>query len=280
MLRKLLREHDPPLVGIAWDVGGKTFRKERFADYKATRSPMPDELRAQMPYVRQALEAFKIPILELAGYEADDVIGTLACKAADEGYQVVLVSADKDLMQLVGDRVSFFHTGRDKVYDRGMVVEDFGVPPEQVPDVLALMGDTIDNVPGVPGHRRQGREEADPGVRLARESARARRRRQAQDLPRGPAAARRRRPHVEGAGHHRLRSADRLRSAVAGLRASRSRRRWRRSTARWSSSRCSRRWRTRARSRPRSRSRRRASSTRRRRGSRRSPACRRASISR
>ncbi|HEX2466343.1 MAG TPA: 5'-3' exonuclease H3TH domain-containing protein, partial [Thermoanaerobaculia bacterium] len=151
MLRKLLREHDPPLVGIAWDVGGVTFRKERFADYKATRSPMPDELRAQMPYVRQALDAFKIPILEMAGYEADDVIGTVACKAADEGYQVVLVSADKDLMQLVGDRVSFFHTGRDKVYDRGMVVEDYGVPPEQIPDVLALTGDTIDNVPGVKG---------------------------------------------------------------------------------------------------------------------------------
>jgi DNA polymerase-1 len=151
MLRKLLREHDPPLVGIALDVGGKTFRSERFADYKATRTPMPDELRAQLPYVRQALEAFKIPILELAGYEADDVIGTLACRAAEEGYQVVLVSADKDLMQLVNDRVSFFHTGRDKIYDRAMVIEDFGVPPEQVPDVLALMGDTIDNVPGVRG---------------------------------------------------------------------------------------------------------------------------------
>ena len=93
MLRKLLREHDPPLVGIAWDTGGKTFRKERFADYKATRSPMPDELKAQMPFVRQALDAFKIPIMEMAGYEADDVIGTISCKAAEAGYQVVLVSA-------------------------------------------------------------------------------------------------------------------------------------------------------------------------------------------
>ena len=151
MLRKLLREQEPPLVGIALDVGGKTFRSERFADYKATRTPMPDELRAQLPYVRQALEAFKIPILELAGCEADDVIGTLAAKAAAQGYRVVLVSADKDMMQLVGDHVSFFHTGRDKVYDRAMVEEDFGVPPEKVPDVLALMGDTIDNVPGVKG---------------------------------------------------------------------------------------------------------------------------------
>jgi DNA polymerase-1 len=151
MLRKLLREHDPPLVGIAWDVSGSTFRKERYAEYKATRSPMPDELRSQLPYVRQALEAFKIPVLELAGYEADDVIGTLAAKAADEGYQVVLVSADKDMMQLVDERVSFFHTGREKLYDRAMVTEDFGVPPEQVPDVLALTGDTIDNVPGVKG---------------------------------------------------------------------------------------------------------------------------------
>ncbi|HVR30534.1 MAG TPA: DNA polymerase I [Thermoanaerobaculia bacterium] len=151
MLRKLLREHDPALVGIALDVGGKTFRSERFADYKATRTPMPEELRAQLPFVRRALEAFRIPVLELAGYEADDVIGTIACKAAEGGYDVVLVSADKDLMQLVGDRVSFLHTGREKVYDRALVEADFGVPPEQIPDVLALMGDTIDNVPGVKG---------------------------------------------------------------------------------------------------------------------------------
>jgi DNA polymerase-1 len=156
MLRKLLREQDPQLVGIAWDVAGKTFRSERYADYKATRTPMPEELRPQLPWVRKVLEAFRIPVIELAGYEADDVIGTIARKAAAEGYEVVLVSGDKDLMQLVDEHVKFLHTGREKLYDRALVEEDFGVPPEKVPDVLALTGDTIDNIPGVRGIGEKG----------------------------------------------------------------------------------------------------------------------------
>jgi len=150
MLRKLLREEQPELIGVALETG-KTFRTERFEAYKANRAPMPEDLASQMPWIRRVLEAFRIPILELAGYEADDVLGTLSCRAAEAGYHVVLVSADKDLMQLVEPRVSLYHTGRSKLYGPSDVAEDFGVPPAKVADVLALMGDSIDNIPGVPG---------------------------------------------------------------------------------------------------------------------------------
>jgi DNA polymerase-1 len=150
MLRKLLREERPELIGVALDVG-KTFRSERFEEYKANRAPMPEDLASQMPWIRRVLEAFRIPALELAGYEADDVLGSLACRAAEAGYDVVLVSADKDLMQLVEPHVALYHTGRAKLYGPAEVAEDFGVPPARVADVLALMGDSIDNIPGVPG---------------------------------------------------------------------------------------------------------------------------------
>ncbi len=151
MLRKLLREEAPPLLGIALDVGRETFRSEAYAEYKANRAPMPEDLKAQMPAIRCAIEAFRIPILELERYEADDVIGTLSRKAEQAGHDVTIVSADKDLFQLVSDRVSLMHTGRQKTYDPALVEKDFGVPPHQVVDVLALVGDKVDNVPGVPG---------------------------------------------------------------------------------------------------------------------------------
>ena len=156
MLRKLLREEEPPLLGIALDVGRATVRTEAYAEYKANRAPMPEDLKAQMPAIRRAIEAFRIPILELERYEADDVIGTLGKKARDAGYEVTIVSADKDLFQLVSDRVSLLHTGREKTYDPALVEQDFGVPPEQVVDVLALVGDKVDNVPGVPGIGQKG----------------------------------------------------------------------------------------------------------------------------
>src|SRR5829696_9738778 len=155
MLRKLLREDKPDLLGVALDVG-KTFRSERYEEYKANRAPMPEDLQSQMPWIRRVLEAFRIPILELSGYEADDVLGSLSCRAAEAGYDVVLVSADKDLMQLVEPHVSLFHTGRTKLYGPKDVEEDFGVPPQKVADVLALMGDSIDNIPGVPGIGEKG----------------------------------------------------------------------------------------------------------------------------
>src|SRR5215218_5093157 len=155
MLRKLLREETPDLVGVALE-GGRTFRSDKFEDYKANRRPMPDDLTSQLPWIRRVLEAYRIPIVELAGYEADDVLGTLSCRAAEAGYDVVIVSADKDLMQLVEPRVSLYHTGRSKLYSPKDVEEDFGVPPGKVADVLALMGDSIDNIPGVPGIGEKG----------------------------------------------------------------------------------------------------------------------------
>jgi DNA polymerase-1 len=155
ILKKLLREENPELVGVALE-GGRTFRSDKFEDYKANRAPMPEDLRSQLPWIRRVLEAYRIPTLELAGYEADDVLGTLSCRAAEAGYDVVLVSADKDLMQLVEPRVSLYHTGRNKLYGPKEVEEDFGVPPGKVADVLALMGDSIDNIPGVPGIGEKG----------------------------------------------------------------------------------------------------------------------------
>ncbi|MDH3253847.1 MAG: DNA polymerase I [Acidobacteriota bacterium] len=152
MLRKLLREESPELVGVAFDVSDETVvRKEKYEDYKANRKPMPEDLKPQIPWIRKTIEAHHIPILELEKYEADDVLGTLAKKASAAGYDVVLVSADKDLMQLVDDHVSVFHTGREKLYDKQAVEEDFGVMPGRIVDILALKGDSVDNVPGVPG---------------------------------------------------------------------------------------------------------------------------------
>ncbi len=156
MLRKLMKDEEPKYLGVAFDVSARTVRKERFEDYKANRRPMPDDLRPQIPWIRRVVEAFRIPLLELPRYEADDVMGTLAKKAVDAGYEVVLVSPDKDLMQLVGGGVFQYHTSRDKLYDPEAVEGDFGVPPEQVRDVLALMGDSSDNVPGVPGIGQKG----------------------------------------------------------------------------------------------------------------------------
>ncbi|HEV8632580.1 MAG TPA: DNA polymerase I [Thermoanaerobaculia bacterium] len=156
MLRKLLREEQPDLVGVAWDVSARTARSEKFEAYKANRTPMPEDLRPQIAWIRKLLEGYRIPILELASWEADDVLGTLAVQAAAKGYEVVIVSADKDLMQLVGPGVSLYHTGREKLYDAALVAADFGVAPALVPDVLALMGDAIDNIPGVPGIGEKG----------------------------------------------------------------------------------------------------------------------------
>jgi len=151
MLRKMLREHHPDLLAIAWDGPERTVRHEVFAEYKANRPAMADDLASQIPVIRRVLSAYRIPVLELPGYEADDVIGTLSKRAADEGYGVVIVTADKDMLQLVGPRVRVFHTGRERFLDEAGVEDFFGVSPRKVADVLALMGDSVDNVPGVPG---------------------------------------------------------------------------------------------------------------------------------
>ena len=151
MLRKMLREHTPEYLAVAWDGPQRTVRHETYASYKANRAPMQDDLASQLPAIRKVLDAYRIPVIELPGFEADDVIGTLSVKAAGEGLDVVIVTADKDMLQLVRPGIRVFHTGREIFLDEAGVTEFFGVPPNQVVDVLSLMGDSVDNVPGVPG---------------------------------------------------------------------------------------------------------------------------------
>jgi DNA polymerase-1 len=150
-LLKILDDLVPEFVAVAFDTPEPTFRHEEYEDYKATRAETPDELIDQMPDIHEMVEALGIRVLEVPGYEADDVIGTLAVEGAARGMRPVIVSGDKDFLQLVNDRVVVIDPGKDIAYDAATVTERFGVPPERVVDVLALMGDAVDNVPGVPG---------------------------------------------------------------------------------------------------------------------------------
>ncbi|MGE0703052.1 MAG: DNA polymerase I [Vicinamibacterales bacterium] len=157
MLRKLLKEHAPQYIAASFDLPGRTFRDDLAADYKANRAPMPGDLAAQIPLVHRACEALGVPIVTQERYEADDVIGTLTVRALAKGFDVAIVTGDKDFFQLVDDRVRVFNPRDDGTwYDAVGVKEKFGVAPEQVVDVLALMGDTIDNVKGVPGIGEKG----------------------------------------------------------------------------------------------------------------------------
>jgi DNA polymerase I len=160
MLRKLLNEHHPEFIAASFDLPGRTFRDELVADYKANRAPMPDELAQQIPMVHAACEALGVPILTSERYEADDVIGTLAEKAAAAGFEVAIVTGDKDFFQLVRNGIKVFNPRDEGTwYDADGVKEKFGVPPGLVVDVLALMGDTIDNIKGVPGIGEKGARE-------------------------------------------------------------------------------------------------------------------------
>ncbi|MDH5261352.1 MAG: DNA polymerase I [Gammaproteobacteria bacterium] len=150
MIQKLLREERPAHVAVVFDAPGKTFRDELFAEYKATRPPMPDELRSQVQPILDAVEAMGLPLLRVAGVEADDVIGTLCKQAADRDLRVLVSTGDKDLAQLVNDKVTLVNTMNDTRMDRDGVKAKFDVYPEQIVDYLALIGDTSDNIPGVP----------------------------------------------------------------------------------------------------------------------------------
>jgi DNA polymerase-1 len=141
----------PTHLAVIFDHSEKTFRNQLYADYKAHRPPAPEDLVPQFALVREATRAFGVPCLELAGYEADDLIAAYCCEVRDAGGEVVIVSSDKDLMQLVGDRVSMLDTMKNVRIGRAEVIEKFGVPPEKVVDVQALCGDAVDNVPGAPG---------------------------------------------------------------------------------------------------------------------------------
>jgi DNA polymerase I len=158
MLMKLLRDQEPDYIAVAFDVKGPTFRHEAYDGYKATRKATPDTLIPQIPFVKEIVRGFSIPILEQQGIEADDIIGTIARRQADAGMAVVIVSGDKDMMQLVSREILMVDTMKDKTYDIEAVKERFGVGPEQVVEVLGLMGDASDNIPGVPGIGPKGAE--------------------------------------------------------------------------------------------------------------------------
>jgi DNA polymerase-1 len=150
MILKLVREEQPAHIAVVFDAPGKTFRDDLYAEYKATRPPMPDELRAQVQPILDAVEALGLPLLRVAGVEADDVIGTLCDQAAGEGLKVLVSTGDKDLAQLVNESVTLVNTMDDSTLDRDAVKKKFDVYPEQIVDYLALVGDTSDNIPGVP----------------------------------------------------------------------------------------------------------------------------------
>ena len=164
ILRRLIKDYRPDYLGIVFDTKGPTFRDKLFEKYKAQRPPMPDDLSVQIPYVRKLCEAMHLPILEFQGYEADDVIGALAVQGAKKQLDVLIVSNDKDMMQLVGKSVRTLRTGSggakaDIIVDGKKVEEILGVPPEKVIDLMALLGDTVDNIPGAKGIGEKGATE-------------------------------------------------------------------------------------------------------------------------
>ncbi|MDJ0956428.1 MAG: DNA polymerase I [Arenicellales bacterium] len=150
MIRKLMADYTPKFAAVVFDAKGKTFRHELYSNYKANRPPMPDELRSQIPYVNDLVNALGIPLLCIEGVEADDVIATLARQATRAGLQTLVSTGDKDLAQIVNNHVSLVDTMQDKHLDVAGVEQKFGVVPEHVIDYLALIGDTSDNIPGVP----------------------------------------------------------------------------------------------------------------------------------
>ncbi|MFM5465305.1 DNA polymerase I [Aeromonas simiae] len=151
MLRSLLKQYPESHVAVVFDAKGKTFRNDLYADYKAHRPPMPDDLRSQVEPIHRIIRAMGLPLLIIEGVEADDVIGTLAREATEKQLPVLISTGDKDMAQLVSDHVTLIDTMKDQVTDRDGVVEKFGVPPELIIDYLALMGDKVDNIPGMPG---------------------------------------------------------------------------------------------------------------------------------
>ena len=151
MLLKIINDYHPAHLAIAYDTPAPTFRHEVYQEYKANRPRMPDNLIAQVPFIKEIVKGFNIKSLELEGFEADDIIATIARAEERRGMDVCIVSGDKDLLQLVSDHTTVIDTMRDKRFDPAGVLEHLGVKPERVVDFLGLVGDTSDNVPGVPG---------------------------------------------------------------------------------------------------------------------------------
>ena len=151
MLIKLIEDRQPAYVGMFFDAKGPTFRHEQYAEYKANRPPMPDDLVVQLAPIKSVTEGFRIPIFEMSGWEADDLIGTLSKKAVEKGFDVVMVTGDKDFMQLVGEHAVIWDPMKDRTIDPKTIEDDFGLTPDQIIEMMGLSGDTSDNVPGVPG---------------------------------------------------------------------------------------------------------------------------------
>ncbi|MCP3921948.1 MAG: DNA polymerase I [Desulfobacterales bacterium] len=151
MLTKLLDDKSPEYTVMFFDMKGPTFRHEMYKEYKANRPPMPDDLQVQIPFIKEVTRGFNIPIVELQGFEADDLIGTFADLAEKEGLKTIMVTGDKDFMQLVTEKSIIWDPMKDLLIDRNYVLEKVGVEPDRVIDVMALTGDSADNIPGVPG---------------------------------------------------------------------------------------------------------------------------------
>jgi DNA polymerase I len=153
ILLKLMKEQKPEYLAVCFDRKEPTFRHERYGDYKAHRKPMPEDLAQQIEPIKNICLAYRYTLWEKAGFEADDIIGTLACQGAEQGFEVFIVTADKDAMQLVSPRIKIFNPHKDNlIIDEKAVQSRFdGLGPEKVVEVMALMGDASDNIPGVPG---------------------------------------------------------------------------------------------------------------------------------
>ncbi|MGQ9617878.1 MAG: DNA polymerase I [Candidatus Aminicenantia bacterium] len=158
-LRKIINEIKPDYICIAMDAGGKTIRHQAYEKYKSERPPMPDDLQMQIPLIKKIISAYRISLIEISSYEADDVIGTLAEKGRGKGLEVVIATTDKDLFQLVRDGIKIYNPSKEAYLDEKGIEEFFGVKPSQVVDVLSLWGDPTDNVPGVPGIGEKGAKE-------------------------------------------------------------------------------------------------------------------------
>ena len=152
MLRKIIKDHKPDYLAVCFDVSRATFRQKKYAQYKAQRQAMPDGLSSQIPFIKDIIRAYSIPLFEQEGFEADDIIATLAHKASKHGVKTTVISSDKDLLQLVDDNISVISQQAQEIfYDTARVKDKFGLNPAQIPDLIALIGDSVDNIPGIKG---------------------------------------------------------------------------------------------------------------------------------
>ena len=150
MIKRLIKDYQPQHIAIVFDAKGKTFRDDLFKEYKANRPAMPDELQQQIEPLLAIIRAMGLPLLQIEGVEADDVIGTLAKQAEKHGLTTLISTGDKDMAQLVDDQITLINTMNNQIYDRQGVINKFGIPPELIIDYLSLVGDSVDNIPGVP----------------------------------------------------------------------------------------------------------------------------------